>query len=144
MFSPFSTAKLSSILFLQVLCRRPPDECCSNHKEIERNVRGLVTTTQSLAMAQAMAIMGGDIDHKVSSNQKSLTLPTRLLDLDKKHQQQPPPLEATFIYPLNGRPAMSTPRIPPQTSTTADAEATAAAEDMREKYWGEAAQCCGI
>ena len=76
-------------------------------------------------MAQAMAIMGGDIDHKVSSNQKSLTLPTRLLDLDKK-QQQPPPLEATFIYPLNGR-AMSAPRLPQQSTM---------AEDMREKYWG--------
>ena len=85
-----------------------------------------MTTTQSLAMAQAMAIMGGDIDHKVSSNQKSLTLPTRLLDLDKKQHQQPLPLEATFIYPLHVR-TMSAPRLAQQSTM---------AEDMREKYWG--------
>ena len=48
------------------------------------------------------------------------------LSVPNLHQKitSPNHLEATFIYPLNGR-TMSTPKLNPQTT-----------EDLREKYWG--------
>ena len=81
--------------------------------------------TRSATMATMSAAI---IDPKLS---KSLTLPTRgrgrgVRDLETSKCFQPQPLEATFIYPLNGR-AMSAPRLPQQSTM---------AEDMREKYWG--------
>ena len=60
-----------------------------------------------------------------NNHNKWSTVPSRS-SVPNLHQKitSPNHLEATFIYPLNGR-TMSTPKLNPQTT-----------EDLREKYWG--------
>ena len=136
---------------LQVLCQRPPDQCCANHHQKAASMaptlsdpatgaglRSLLTHSTTMAMmgtASASAV----IDHDPQS--KSHTLPSKFaaaaaaaLQSGKMDEKQQKPLEAaaTFIYPLNGR-AMSAPRLP---LTESSAASEAVVEDMREKYWG--------
>merc|ERR1711879_756932 len=97
----------------EILCQRPPDECCGSVHH--HRVGTLFDQIHPIFIHPSIA---------TNNVTKSQSLMRPNLSVPNLHQKitSPNHLEATFIYPLNGR-TMSTPKLNPQTT-----------EDLREKY----------